>query len=140
MSESPFATGSCRCGAITLTLKEKPKMMLQCHCLDCQKAGGGGHSSHAYFDEKAVVVEGEAAGHTVLADSGNEMTRYFCPRCGSRLYGRNGGRPNLVSIEVGCLDDQSWFSPQAVLYTSRRHDWDIISDEISSFEEMPPPA
>lgn len=120
-------------------MSEKPKMMVQCHCLDCQKASGAGHSSNAYFDEKTVVIEGEATGHTVIADSGNEMTRYFCPECGCRMYGRNSGRPNLVSVQVGCLDDQSWFSPQAVLYTSRRHDWDITSDEVPSFEEMPPP-
>ena len=119
-------------------MSDKPKMMIQCHCLDCQKASGAGHSSNAYFDESTVTIEGEAAGYTVIADSGNEMTRYFCPKCGSRLFGRNSGRPNLVSIQVGCLDDQSWFSPQAVLYTSRRHDWDITSDEVSSFEEMPP--
>ena len=140
MSEPPFVTGSCRCGAITLTLSEKPKMMVQCHCLDCQKTSGAGHTSNAYFDEKAVTIQGEATGYTVIADSGNEMTRYFCPQCGSRLYGRNSGKPNLVSIQVGCLDDHSWFSPQIVLFTSRRHDWDITSEEVSNFEKMPPPS
>jgi len=140
MRESPFATGSCQCGAITLSLSEKPKMMVQCHCLDCQKASGAGHASMAYFAEEAVTIQGEATAYTVIADSGNEMTRYFCPRCGSRLYGRNSGRPNLVSIQVGCLDDHSWFSPQVVLFTSRRHDWDITSEEVSNFEKMPPPS
>ncbi|MDJ0957807.1 MAG: GFA family protein [Arenicellales bacterium] len=138
MTDPPFARGSCRCGEVTLTITEKPKMMLQCHCLDCQKATGTGHTSNVYFDEKDVLIQGEATGHSVTADSGNEMTRYFCPLCGSRMYGRNSGRPGLISVQVGCLDDHSWFSAQAVLFTSRRHDWDITADDIPNFDKMPP--
>lgn len=113
-------------------------MMLQCHCLDCQKATGAGHASNAYFANEDVSIQGEATGYTVEADSGNEMTRYFCPECGGRVYGRNSDRPGLISIQVGCLADHSWFKPQAVIYTSRRHDWDITSDEIPNHENMPP--
>jgi hypothetical protein len=138
MTDLPFAAGSCQCGAVTLTINEKPKMMMQCHCLDCQKSTGTGHSSHAYFARESVGIRGEVTGHTVLADSGTEMTRYFCPTCGSRVYGHNNSKPKLISIEVGCLEDHSWFSPQAVLYTSRQHDWDITSDEIPNYDKMPP--
>jgi hypothetical protein len=139
MTDPPFAKGSCRCGAIRLTINAKPRMMVQCHCLDCQKATGTGHTSNAYFADKDVAIEGESAAHTVMADSGSEMTRYFCPECGSRMYGHNSEKPGLISIEVGCLDDQSWFVPQAILFSSRRHDWDITSDEIANFDEMQSP-
>ena len=138
MSEAPFARGGCRCGSVKLTVNAKPKMMVRCHCLDCQKSSGTGHTSNAYFAEEDVRIEGEASGYTVMADSGNEMTRYFCPGCGSRLYGFNSGRPGMISIQVGCLDNPDWYSPQAVLYTSRRHDWDITDDELPRYEEMPP--
>ncbi len=113
--------------------------MAQCHCLDCQKESGTGHTSNAYFAEEDVVIDGKATGHSVIADSGDEMTRYFCPACGSRLFGRNSGRPGLISVQVGCLDDCSWFKPQVVLYTSRKYDWDITSDGIPGYEKMPPP-
>ena len=138
MSDRPFARGSCRCGTITLTVDARPRMMVQCHCLDCQKATGAGHTSNAYFARGDVTIEGEASAHTVIADSGNEMTRFFCPECGSRMYGYNSESPDLVSIQVGCLEDHSWFLPQVVLFASRRHDWDITSDEIPRFEKMPP--
>jgi hypothetical protein len=136
MNDSPFATGSCSCGDVTLTIRDKPKMMLQCHCLDCQKGSGTGHSSHAYFDKDDVLVSGETSSHTVTADSGSDMTRYFCPSCGSRVFGTNSAKPNLISIDVGLLDDHSWFKPGAVLYASRRHDWDITSDEVPSYDKM----
>lgn len=137
MTDSPFANGGCRCGAVTLTINARPKMMVQCHCLDCQKSTGTGHTSNAYFSEQDVEIRGDAKGHTVTTDSGNTMTRYFCAECGGRMYGRNSERPGLLSVQVGCLEDHSWFSPQAVLYASRQHDWDITADSVPHFNEMP---
>ena len=136
MSNEPFTRGSCKCGNITLAIAHKPAMMLQCHCLDCQKSSGTGHTSSAYFNEADVTIYGNAKGYTVTADNGNAMTRYFCGECGSRLYGCNSGRPGLISVQVGCLDDHSWFTPQAVFYSSKRHDWDITSDEIPNHEKI----
>ena len=137
-SDAPFARGSCRCGEISLIITAEPRMMVPCHCLDCQNASGTGHTSNAYFAEEDVVIHGEATGHTVIAESGHKMTRYFCPVCGSRMYGYNEGRPGLISVQMGCLENQDWFSPQAVLYTSRRHDWDITSDQVPGFDKMAP--
>lgn len=132
-----FAHGSCRCAAVTVTIKDSPKMMVQCHCLDCQAFSGAGHSSLAYFRAGDVNIDGELADYTVKADSGAEMTRFFCLACGSRLLGRNSARPDLLSVNVGCLTNSEWFKPQAILYTSRRHDWDITSDDIPQFDTMP---
>jgi hypothetical protein len=133
----PFATGSCRCKAVTLTVANRPKMMVQCHCLDCQTFSGGGHSSLAYFDVTDVDTSGACADYSVTADSGAEMTRSFCPTCGSRLFGRNSERPDLLAVNIGCLKNSDWFEPRAILYTSRRHDWDIIADEVPHFDTMP---
>ncbi len=138
MTDPPFVTGSCRCGTVTLVIDDKPRTMLQCHCLDCQNATGTGHTSHAYFAEKDVYIRGQATDCTVIADGSSEMIRYLCPTYGSRMYGRNSERPDLISINVGCLDDHSWFSSQAVLFASRRRDRDITSDEVPNFERMTP--
>ena len=136
-SDPLFAKGNCRCTSVTLTIANKPKMMVQCHCLDCQAFTGTGHASLAYFDVADVNINGASVNYSVTADSGAEMTRSFCPACGSRLYGTNSERPDLLAINIGCLEDSEWFEPQAVIYTSRRHDWDITSDEIPQFETMP---
>jgi hypothetical protein len=138
MTNKNFATGGCQCGEIKLEIRHKPKMMMQCHCLDCQKSSGTGHASNAYFTKEDVLIKGEVKGHTVLSDSGGEMTRYFCPSCGNRLYGFNSSQPDLLSVTVGCLQDNSWFKPQAILYVSKNSDWDITSDEAPHFDKMPP--
>jgi hypothetical protein len=138
MADSSFAAGGCRCGKILLKISAAPRMMAECHCSDCQKATGTGHAALAFFNQNDVNIRGEAKGHTVTTDSGNQSTRYFCPDCGSRLYGRNSGRPTIISIAVGCLEDHSWYSPGAVVFTKRRQYWDLTSTEIPNFEAMPP--
>lgn len=138
MSDKTFASGGCRCGEITLAISNKPKMTTQCHCQDCQKATGTGHISLAFFAENDVKINGIAKGYTVTTDRGNQSTRYFCPNCGSRLYGINSGRHGIISVAVGCLDENSWYSPNAVVYCKHRPVWDATSTDIPNFDEMPP--
>ncbi len=138
MSDQPFATGSCRCGANHFVIHNAPVLMAQCHCTDCQKASGTGHMSLAFFKEQDLDFSGEPTAYTVTTDSGNEKTYHFCTTCGSRLYGTNTGRPGMVVVPVGCLEDTSWFKPGAVVYTRDRPPWDITTDQVPNFETMPP--
>jgi hypothetical protein len=139
MSTEPFAQGHCLCGAVTYAVNAKPLRMAQCHCKDCQRASGTGHMSLAFFKKDDVVMRGTTASYGVTADSGNTNTRHFCPKCGSRVYGENSARPGVIGISVGCLEENDWFSPQAVVYTKGRPGWDKTATDVPNFEAMPPP-
>ena len=139
MTEETFATGRCECGSVRYTLTAPPARMAQCHCKSCQRVTGTGHISLAFFREDDIHIEGETVSYGSLADSGNTNNRFFCPQCGSRLFGRNSARPGVVAVAVGTADDNSWFSPQAVVYQSEKPRWDMTSDEIPGFPGMPPP-
>ncbi|KAA3633406.1 MAG: GFA family protein [Proteobacteria bacterium] len=139
MSERPFATGGCICGAVTFTARKPPMRMAQCCCRDCQRSSGTGHMSLAFFDEQGVEIRGDATGYAATADSGNINTRYFCPTCGSRVFSRNSARPGVVAIAVGSAEDSAWFEPGAVVYARSRPAWDTVKDTIPSFDTMPPP-
>ena len=136
--ENPIP-GQCLCGAVTLIVSAGPIRMAQCHCTDCQKMTGTGHADLAFFKQQDLQVTGETKSYTSTTDSGNQATRHFCPNCGSRLHGSNSAREGIVALSVGCLDDHSWFTPQAVVYTRSRQDWDHTSTDIPNFEMMPPP-
>lgn len=111
--------------------------MAQCHCKDCQRASGTGHMSNAIFDEADVTVTGETNSFTVTTDNGNAYARHFCPACGSRLFAKNSGRPGMILVAVGILDDTSWFKPEVVLYTRSRPHWDITTDDVPNYETAP---
>ena len=81
---------------------------------------------------------GETASFAVTAESGNMVTRYFCPTCGSRIFNENTGRPGVLAVTVGCLDNSDWFAPEAVIYARNRAGWDTTSVDIPNFEAMSP--
>src|SRR5207253_11167036 len=129
----------CLCGAVNYSIKAEPMSMGQCHCKDCQRASGTGHMSIARFKREDVTISGQPTSYASVAESGNTNTRHFCPVCGSRVFGENSARPGVVGITAGCLDENDWFAPQAVVYTGRRAPWDKTAQDIPNFERMPPP-
>ena len=139
MSDNIFASGGCRCGAVKVTARAQPKLMVQCHCTDCQKVTGTGHAANAMFPQDAVEISGEVASYEVTADSGNKVTRHFCPVCGNRIYHTNTGRPGILTLPAGCFDDNEWFAPRVVVYARNRPKWDMTSREVPNFDAMPPP-
>jgi hypothetical protein len=138
MPDKSFGKGRCQCGAVSFTLAAPPIAMGQCHCKDCQRATGTGHISLARFNRSDVTIEGTTKTFAVTADSGNINTRHFCPDCGSRLFGENSAFPGTINVTAGSVDDNSWFSPQRVLYTEVRPAWDVTTEEVPNYAGMPP--
>lgn len=139
MGQEVNATGGCLCGAVRFKVSGAPIRMAQCHCLDCQRASGTGHMSNAIFNATDVEVTGTTASYASASDSGNTLTRHFCPTCGARLFLTSATRPGTIVMAAGAFDDSSWFEPEVVLFTKRRQVWDITTDEVPNFDGMPPP-
>ena len=140
MSEKDFAAGQCLCGKVKFTISSEPQRMAQCHCNDCQKATGTGHVSIAFFKEDDVDIKGETRSYGSVTDSGSTITRYFCPTCGSRLFGINSSSENIIGVSVGTLEDSSWFKPELIVYNKRKPNWDFMDESVPTFDEMPPPS
>ena len=140
MADNTIKTaGSCLCGKITVAVDGTPMLMAQCHCRDCQKSSGSGHMSQVFMPEAMVEIGGDATGYSSTTDSGNTITRYFCPTCGGRVFGKNTLREGVVAIPVGLFEDRTWFKPNAVVYCRNRDDWDVTDESIPNFDAMPPP-
>jgi len=138
MSDKSFATGKCLCGKVNYNIASEPLKMAQCHCLDCQRSSGTGHFSIAFFNKESVDITGETNSYTTQSDQEAKITRHFCSDCGSRLFGTNTANPGLIGITVGCVDDNSWFKPQAIVYNKRKPEWDCMDASLPTFDEMPP--
>ena len=138
MIEKNFATGQCLCGNVKLTIASEPIRMAQCHCDDCRKLSGTGHVSNAFFKESDVEITGETHSYDSTTDSGSIVTRYFCPICGSRLFGSNSASENIIGISVGTLDDSSWFKPDFIVYNKSKPAWDFMDKNVPAFDGMPP--
>lgn len=131
-------TGGCLCGAVRYKCNAEPAMAGHCHCEDCRRSSGTGHSSHLAVPETALAITGEVKGYARAADSGNVIIRHFCPTCGSALYSTNPAMSGLVFLRASSLDDLEVFKPQMHVYVSRAASWDHRRDDLPAFDVMPP--
>lgn len=131
-------SGGCLCGAVRYEGSEQ-KGGGHCHCIDCRKSSGTGHSSHMVVPEDSFRATGEVRFFDRPADSGNMVSRGFCPTCGSPVYSTNSGMPGMVFVRASSLDDPGVFQPQMVAYAKRAVDWGSVDPALPTFEEMPPP-
>ncbi len=131
-------TGGCLCGAVTYVCAAPPMVAGHCQCEDCRRSSGTGHASHMAVPQAAVTVTGEVRVFDKPADSGNMVSRAFCPNCGSPVFSRNSGFTDLLFLRASSLDDPSVFAPQMVVYTSRAPTWDLMDSSLPAFPENPP--
>lgn len=133
-----FAKGQCLCGSVKYTISSEPVYMGQCHCDDCRRSTGTGHSSNAFFKRLDVEIEGEISKYESMTESGSTITRYFCPKCGSRLFGMSDVATDIMSVSAGTMNDSSWFRPKAIIYNKKKPNWDVMDENVPKFEGMPP--
>ena len=86
----------------------------------------------------ALRITGKVSAYDRAADSGNMVTRAFCPVCGSAIYSTNSAQPGAIFIRASSLDDPETFKPQVVVYASRAPSWGAIGGGLPTFEMMPP--
>jgi len=135
---SKTISGGCLCGAVRYETAAEPMVAGHCQCLDCRKSSGSGHCSHLGVPEAGLTVTGALTGYDKPADSGNVVTRKFCPACGAAVLSTNSGMAGMVFLRASSLDDPEVFQPQAVVYASRGPSWDTLDPALPSFPEMPP--
>ena len=132
-------TGSCLCGQVRFRVKGQPVVSRLCWCRDCQHIAGNG-TANAIFPTEAIEIDGQTAEYTSTADSGNQVRRRFCAKCGSHLFADNTGRLGLTVVRLGTLDEPSSITPEANIWVSSAPRWACLSSAIASFEKQPQPV
>lgn len=130
-------SGRCLCGDVRYESTMSPQLVAHCHCEDCRRSSGTGHGTHIVLPEDAFSVTGEVRFYDRPADSGNIVSRGFCPTCGSAIYSKNSGLPGMVFPRASSLDDLNMVAPSMVVYASRAADWDYVDPALPRFDTVP---
>jgi len=134
-------SGRCLCGYVRYEYAGELEGANYCHCLDCRRATGSAFSIGVRADAKALrVVSGRVKGYIKTADSGNEITREFCPECGSPLFTRSPALPEFVFIKAGSLDDPEMVRPTHQIWADKAVPWAHIDDTLPGFPKANPIA
>jgi len=129
--------GRCLCGGVKYEVEGIPQIVAQCHCVDCQRLTGAGHSTGAMFPENRFRLQGIVGKYELQSEHGNTVTRVFCPTCGSPILGKNTGMPAFVTVSLGTLEDSSDFKPVVAIFARNRKPWDMPDESIQTFEDQP---
>lgn len=71
------------------------------------------------------------------ADSGRNISRFFCPICGTTLWGQAEMMPDATNIRVGTLDESDAVEMQISAYCASARGWDRPLDGPAQFPAMP---
>ena len=132
----PF-TGGCACGAIRYECSTNPVFSWMCHCRDCQRASGSAFCPVLYVEKAALTIKGESRYHDVQAESGNVVSRGFCPQCGSPVFIQAELVPSLQGLWAASLDDPSQFQPSVQVWCGSAQSWDCLHPTLPKIEKAP---
>jgi len=131
---SKSITGRCLCGHVTYEFTSEPEGATYCHCDDCRRTTGSVFSVAVRVRRASLsILSGKVRAYTKTADSGNLITREFCPECGSPLFTRSPAHPDYVGVKAGSLDDPNVVKPVDQIWASRKVLWAEIDPDLPAF-------
>ena len=130
----PFE-GGCHCGSVRYVCSEEPITVVNCHCGDCQKIAGSAFITGVLVPEGSVEINGEMKSYRVEADSGNHITRDFCPACGTRILVELEGGIG-IGVSYTTMDDNSWLEPAVEFYASKALPWITLCSRTEKLTNM----
>jgi len=131
--------GSCQCGQLTYNLFEKPKVVLACHCTECQKLSTAPFSVTAVIAASAIEFKGQLKEWSRSADSGNKNNAKFCPTCGNRVYHYNPDELGIIKLKLKPVNllEAEIFEPTVHVWTCEKLAWYTIPTGVLVFEQQP---
>jgi len=137
MSDS--ITGTCQCGQVRYRLFAPPKLVLACHCTECQKLSTGPFSVTAFVPADAIEFTGDMKEWSRSSDSGNRNNARFCPGCGNRIYHYNPADSSILKLKLKPvhMPDDTLFEPTAHVWVSEKLSWVQIPDGVKVYDKQP---
>ncbi len=129
--------GSCLCGAVTYEADCEIQRIVNCHCIDCQKATGSVHTTMVFVPQDGMIVKGYPSSYTHTADSGSAMTKRFCSSCGTQLFSINSRRAGVVGIRAGTISQKHLVTPQLNIFCDSAVPSTPMDDKLPKHRKMP---
>lgn len=129
--------GSCLCGAVRHEIRGWLRGAMNCHCSMCRKAQGSAFRTRASVNAAEFrFVGGPEMIDYFESSPGNH--RGFCKKCGSPILSKFDQYPEIYSLPLGALDDDSGVKPGFHVFVGSKAPWHDIADDLPQFENLPP--
>lgn len=127
-------TGHCLCGGVSFAVEGDVGPVVYCHCSQCRRQTGL-HYATADVRRDRLTVAGENLVSWFRASDAAE--RGFCSRCGSALFWKRDGSPNIC-VMAGAFDTPSGLVGGHHIYCADKGDFYTIDDDLPQYQAGTP--
>jgi hypothetical protein len=126
--------GVCSCGSVRYRLTADPLFTHCCHCLNCQRQTGSAFVINLLIEaDRVELLAGPPEPVDVPRDDGGRQRIYRCPACRVAVFSEYG-RPEVLFVRAGTLDDPSPVAPDVHIFTRSKLGWVTLPDSVPAFE------
>jgi hypothetical protein len=105
-----------------------------CHCLNCQRQTGSAFVINLLIEaDRVELLAGTPEPVDVPRDDGSTQRIFRCPTCQVAVYSEYG-RPEVLFVRGGTLDEPWTVSPDVHIFTKSKLGWVTIPDSVSAFD------
>jgi hypothetical protein len=99
---------------------------------------GGSPTTNAIFKVADIDLRGDLAHHSNIAASGKTLSKFFCAKCGTPVYGQSSARTHFASIRLGFLDVGHGLRPDTSIWLSEAPEWATIDPALPQYPQQAP--
>jgi len=113
----------CQCGRLSVTAPASSRLVIACHCADCQRRTGSPFGTIAYYPSEQLTITGPSTRFERSSAAGGLVETFFCPTCGSTVCLRLSKQPSMLGVPVGAFNDPSYPAPMFSVWEEGKHHW-----------------
>ena len=125
--------GGCFCGDVRYRINTQPFAQANCHCRACQHATGGAYAPVLTVPTEALEITGHYQEYASKGDSGEEVTRCFCQRCGTTLFAYTTRVQTMRPVYAVTLDNAENFKPQLDACVDFAQPWVVMDPDLPKY-------
>ena len=88
-----------------------------------------------FVKEATLDIQGNLKSYVHQSESGNRTTKKFCDQCGCQMFSFNEGRPGLVRIHAGTVNELEVVKPQGDVWISKKIPSIKMNENLDKFEK-----
>ena len=129
-------TGGCHCGAITYEAEIDAKMVVVCHCTDCQTLSGSAFRVVVPAKREGFKLTGEPKIYVKTGESGRKRRQGFCANCGTPIYSADVTNPQVFNIRVGTVRQRADLQPKVQIWCRSALSWTMNLEPIAQIQKQ----
>ena len=129
-------TGGCHCGEITYEADIDAKMVVICHCTDCQTLSGSAFRVVVPAKREGFKLTGEPKIYVKTGESGRKRRQGFCANCGTPIYSADVTNPQVFNIRVGTARQRADLQPKVQIWCRSALSWTMQLEPIARIQKQ----